>query len=153
MVYKSSTIWHNLRILHRNGMRVIKKEIKIKLKTLLIVQDKEERRMLNVIKKILKTLDHNMKLLNLLSKMTIAHHFQQAIGLFNSEHTAVKRSLSVMSLVESTLCKLLMINTGLDSLQLLKIKQMARASTKSREYRIKIIIVLKVGINNNQTIV
>ena len=138
MVYRLSTIWHNLRILHRNGMRVIKKEIKIKLKTLLIVQGKEERRMLNVIKnnptkKILKTLVHNMKLLNLLSKMTIAHHFQQAIGPFNSELTVVKRSSSVMSRVESTLCKPLMINTGLGFLQLLKIKQMERASTKSRE--------------------
>lgn len=69
-------------------MKVIKKEIKIILKTLLIAQDKEERRMLNGIKnnptkKILKTLVHNMKLLNLLSKMMIAHHFQQATGPFN----------------------------------------------------------------------
>ena len=78
-------------------MRVIKKEIKIKLKTLLIVQGKEERRMLNVIKnnptkKILKTLVHNMKLLNLLWKTTIAHLFQQATGPFNSVPTVVKRS-------------------------------------------------------------
>lgn len=69
-------------------MKVIKKEIKIILKTLLIAQDKEERRMLNGIKnnptkKILKTLVHNMKLLNLLSKMTTVHHFQQATGPFN----------------------------------------------------------------------
>ena len=140
-------------------MKVIKKEIKIILKTLLIAQDKEERRMLNGIKnnptkKILKTLVHNMKLLNLLSKMMIAHHFQQATGPFNSELTAVKRSSSVMSPVESTPCKLLMINTGLGSLQLLKIKRMVRASTKSRERKTTIIIiVLMLEINNNQTIV
>jgi hypothetical protein len=73
-------------------------ETKNKLRISSIVQDKQERRMLNDIKnnniktKILITLVHNMKLLNWLLKMMTAHLFQPATGHSNSVHTAERRS-------------------------------------------------------------
>ena len=87
-----------------------------------------------------------MKLLNLLLKMMIVLHFQQATGHFNLELTVEKRNWFAMCLATS-IFRILMINIDLDSHQLHKItiKQFqVKVYTKLRELRIiKIKIVVK----------
>ena len=138
----------NLIIHHQNnGTRVMMEDMVIKLRTLLIVQDKLVRKLYKLNNKtVLKTLVLNMKLLNLHLKMMIVLRYQQATGHFNLELTVEKRNWFVMCL-ETLIFRILMINIDLDSHQLHKIiiKQFqVKVYTKLREWRIiRITIVVK----------
>ena len=123
--------------------------IKNKSRILLIVQDRRERRMLNVIKNNMKMkiqiiLGRNMKLLNWRWRMMIAHHFQLATGLFNSVHTAEKRSWSEMCQVVSTPCRRPTTSIGLGSHQLLRIQPMEKGCTRSKESPTPILATIKI---------
>ena len=121
-------------------------ETKNKLRISSIVQDKQERRMLNDIKnnniktKILITLVHNMKLLNWLLKMMTAHLCQPATGHSNSAHIAEKRSWFEMFRVVSTLCRKQMTSIDQDFHLLVRMQLMEKGFIRLKELLIQGII-------------